>query len=71
MQNKIEKYLGEKNKKLFLLGFMDFELEKKYRKLVLHRITVERLLYIQRWKNNEIPNFISKTLILNWLLEMP
>lgn len=47
MQNKIEKYLGGKFQKLFLLGFMDFKLENKYGKL-LCRITMERLLYTQK-----------------------
>lgn len=36
---------------LFLLGFMDIEVEKKYGKLILYMVTVARLVYAQRWKS--------------------
>lgn len=38
---------------LFILHFMDVELEKKKGKL-LHMETVGSFLFTQRWKNNEI-----------------
>lgn len=38
---------------LFILHFTDVELEKKKGKL-LHMETIGRLLFTQRWKNNEI-----------------
>lgn len=55
---------------LFLLGFMNSEIEKKYRKLILYIITAARLLYAEKQKNNEVPSLKDWIIKLMALVEM-